>query len=90
MVQSLLACVWEGGIGTVFAYGQTGSGKTYIISGIEQFLANSLFETSHEIQRKLHVSIFEIVGNSAFGKILVNISIEVPNGPFQIPKNTEE
>lgn len=68
IVQPLLPWVWKGGIGTLFAYGQTGSGKTYSISGIERLVACTLFDGTLQGQRKLHVSIFELAGNSAFGE----------------------
>ncbi|KAJ5123044.1 hypothetical protein N7448_009141 [Penicillium atrosanguineum] len=66
LVQPLLPWVWEGHIGTLFAYGQTGSGKTYSVNGIERLIAGALFDGTLEGQRRLHVSIFELAGNSAF------------------------
>jgi hypothetical protein len=67
-VQPLLPYVWEGNIGTLFAYGQTGSGKTFTVSGIERLIAKSLFNESLAGERKVHVCIFELAGNSALGK----------------------
>ncbi|KAJ5100653.1 hypothetical protein N7456_006705 [Penicillium angulare] len=64
-VQPLLPYVWEGNIGTLFAYGQTGSGKTFTVSGLERLIAKSLFSESLA-ERKIHVCIFELAGNSAF------------------------
>ncbi|KAJ5632719.1 P-loop containing nucleoside triphosphate hydrolase protein [Penicillium lividum] len=65
-VQRLLPHAWEGNIGTLFAYGQTGSGKTFTVSGLERLIATSLFDGTLAGERKLHVSIFELAGNSAF------------------------
>ena len=67
--QPLLPCAWEGNTGTLFAYGQTGSGKTFTVSGIERLIAKSLFDGTLAGERKIHVSIFELAGNSAFGEI---------------------
>ncbi|KAJ5971515.1 uncharacterized protein N7479_001433 [Penicillium vulpinum] len=66
MLRPLLPFVWEGGIGTLFAFGQTGSGKTYTISEVERLLAETLFDGAWATQRKLHVSMFELAGNSAY------------------------
>jgi Kinesin-like protein len=66
LVQPLLPWIWQGHVGTLFAYGQTGSGKTYSVSGIERLIASALFDGTLEGQRRLHVSIFELAGNSAF------------------------
>ena len=68
LLQPLLPSVWEGGIGTLFAFGQTGSGKTYTISGMERLLADTLFDEAWTTERKLHVSMFELAGNSAYGR----------------------
>ncbi|KAJ5772353.1 hypothetical protein N7520_002882 [Penicillium odoratum] len=65
-VQRLLPHAWEGNIGTLFAYGQTGSGKTFTVSGLERLIARSLFDGTLAGERKVHVSIFELAGNSAF------------------------
>ncbi|KAJ5919194.1 hypothetical protein N7466_010137 [Penicillium verhagenii] len=65
-VQRLLPHAWDGNIGTLFAYGQTGSGKTFTVSGLERLIAKSLFDGKLAGERKIHVSIFEIAGNSAF------------------------
>ncbi|KAJ5729754.1 P-loop containing nucleoside triphosphate hydrolase protein [Penicillium malachiteum] len=62
----LLPYAWQGNIGTLFAYGQTGSGKTYTVSGMERLIAKSLFDGTLAGERKIHVSIFELAGNSAF------------------------
>lgn len=70
--QPLLPHAWKGDIGTLFAYGQTGSGKTFTVSGIERLIAKSLFDGTLAGERKIHVSIFELEGNSAFGEINTN------------------
>jgi kinesin family protein 2/24 len=77
LVKPLLPWVWEGRVGTLFAYGQTGSGKTYSVSGIECLIAGALFDGTLQGRRRLHVSIFELAGNSAFD--LLN-----SRAPFQI------
>ncbi|KAJ6014405.1 P-loop containing nucleoside triphosphate hydrolase protein [Penicillium herquei] len=64
----LLPYAWQGNIGTLFAYGQTGSGKTHTVSGMERLIAKSLFDGTLTGERKIHVSIFELAGNSAFGE----------------------
>lgn len=68
-MQPLLPYAWEGNIGTLFAYGQTGSGKTFTISGMERLIAKSLFNGTLGGERKVHVCIFELAGNSAFGEV---------------------
>ena len=52
----------------MFAFGQTGSGKTFTISQLERLVAKSLFDGTLSGEMKVHVSIFELAGNSAFGK----------------------
>lgn len=69
MVQPLLPWAWDGNVGTLFAYGQTGSGKTFSISRLERLVAKSLFDGSLPGERKIYVSIFELAGGSARGKI---------------------
>lgn len=68
LVQPLLPWVWEGNVGTLFAYGQTGSGKTYSVTGLERLIAGSMFDGTLTGDRRLHVSIVELAGNSAYGK----------------------
>lgn len=68
MVQPLLPWAWDGNVGTLFAYGQTGSGKTFSISRMQRLAARALFDGSLPGERKVHVSIFELAGNSARGK----------------------
>ncbi|KAJ5166225.1 uncharacterized protein N7482_005006 [Penicillium canariense] len=66
LVQPLLPLVWAGGVGTLFAYGQTGSGKTYTVSGLERRIAETLGDGTLEGPQRLHVTIFELAGNSAY------------------------
>ncbi|KAJ5180100.1 hypothetical protein N7492_003310 [Penicillium capsulatum] len=65
LVQPLLPWVWEGNVGTLFAYGQTGSGKTYSVTGLERLIAGSMLDGTLPGERRLHVSIIELAGNSA-------------------------
>jgi kinesin family protein 2/24 len=67
MVRPLIPCAWDGNVGTLFAYGQTGSGKTFTISGLEQLVAQTLFGGSLPGGKTIHMAIFELAGNSAFG-----------------------
>lgn len=57
----------------MFAFGQTGSGKTFTISQLERLVAKSLFDGTLSGERNLHVSIFELAGNSAFGKSYIAV-----------------
>ncbi|KAJ5698997.1 hypothetical protein N7462_001002 [Penicillium macrosclerotiorum] len=66
LVHPLLPWVWNGGVGTLFAYGQTGSGKTFTVTGLERLIASSFFDGALGGERKLHISIFELAGNSAY------------------------
>lgn len=68
LVRPLLPWVWEGNVGTLFAYGQTGSGKTYSVTGLERLIAETMFDGALAGDRRLHVSIVELAGNSAYGK----------------------
>ena len=70
IVQPLVPWVLEGNVGTFFAYGQTGSGKTYTVSGLERLIASCLVRGAQEKQQKLHLCVFELAGNSAYGKNL--------------------
>lgn len=66
-MQPLLPWAWDGRVGTLFAYGQTGSGKTFTVSALERLVAGYLFDGTVRGDRKLHISIFELAGNSAYG-----------------------
>ncbi|PNY25001.1 Kinesin-like protein [Tolypocladium capitatum] len=65
--QHLVPWAWGGGISTLFAYGQTGSGKTFTVSGLEKLVAQSLMDGSLEGERRIYITIIELVGNSSFG-----------------------
>lgn len=74
----LLPWVWDGNVGTFFAYGQTGSGKTFSVSRVERSVAGSLFDGSLPGKRKVFVSIFELAGASARGKISWEEAVPLP------------
>ncbi|KAF3386897.1 Diatom spindle kinesin-1 [Penicillium rolfsii] len=66
VVHSLIPWAWDGNVGTLFAYGQTGSGKTFTVRGLEQLVAQSLFDGSLEGEWNIYLAVFELAGNSAF------------------------
>lgn len=68
IVKPLLPWVLQGRVSTLFAYGQTGSGKTFTVSGLEQLIATSLFDSAKEGQKKIQICIVELAGNSAYGE----------------------
>jgi kinesin family protein 2/24 len=68
LVKPLVPWAWGGGIGTMFAYGQTGSGKTFTVSGLEQLVAETLMDGSLDGERKIHICIIELAGQTAYGK----------------------
>lgn len=72
-MQPLVPWAWGGGIGTLFAYGQTGSGKTYTISHLEKLVIQSLMDGKLEGARNIYITIFELAGNTAHGKLAAQI-----------------
>ncbi|CAI4216059.1 unnamed protein product [Parascedosporium putredinis] len=66
LVTDLIPLAWDGGIGTLFAYGQTGSGKTFTVSRLEELVADALVSGHQNGERRLHITIIELAGNSAF------------------------
>ena len=58
---------WGGGVSTLFAYGQTGSGKTYTVNELERLAAAQLMNGTLEGNRDIHMCMFELAGNAAFG-----------------------
>ncbi|AEO68342.1 uncharacterized protein THITE_2049700 [Thermothielavioides terrestris NRRL 8126] len=66
VVKPLVPWAWGGGVGTMFAYGQTGSGKTYTVSGLERHVAETLMDGSLDGERKIHISVIELAGQTAF------------------------
>ncbi|KAK3317300.1 P-loop containing nucleoside triphosphate hydrolase protein [Cercophora scortea] len=66
VVQPLVPWAWAGGVATSFAYGQTGSGKTFTVSGLERHVAETLMDGSLEGERKVHLCIIELAGQTAF------------------------
>ncbi|PCG92398.1 Hypothetical protein PENO1_088930 [Penicillium occitanis (nom. inval.)] len=68
IIQPLLPYAGEGNVGTLFAFGQTGSGKTFAISQLERLVAKALFGGTLQGEKRVHVSVFELAGNSAFGE----------------------
>ena len=74
----------------MFAYGQTGSGKTFTIQGIQQRLANDLFErqTGHLLdeQGKSRLQIFasfiQLIGNEASDLLNDNQTVMVGENKF--------
>ena len=50
----------------MLAYGQTGSGKTFTISGILDRIAFDLFKQRDPDAIRIHVSMFEMLGNQVF------------------------
>jgi kinesin family protein 2/24 len=70
VVKPLVPWAWGGGVGTMFAYGQTGSGKTYTVSGLERHVAETLMDGSLDGERKIHISVIELAGQTAFGRIV--------------------
>lgn len=73
VVHSLIPWAWDGNVGTLFAYGQTGSGKTFTIRGLEHLVARTLFDGTLEGERNIHLAMFELAGNSAYGNSTVEI-----------------
>lgn len=69
VVQPLVPWACAGGVGTLFAYGQTGSGKTYTVSGLEKHVAEALMGGSYDGERKMYISIVELTGKTACGKL---------------------
>lgn len=67
-VHPLIPWVLDGNVGTVFAYGQTGSGKTFTIAGLEKLIAHTLFDATAPGELDMHVAMFELAGNTAFGR----------------------
>lgn len=59
---------WGGGIGTLFAYGQTGSGKTFTVTQLQRFVARALLGDQQQDERQIHLAVFELAGNSSYGK----------------------
>ncbi|KAK0710420.1 P-loop containing nucleoside triphosphate hydrolase protein [Apiosordaria backusii] len=66
IIQPLIPWAWGGGVSTMFAYGQTGSGKTFTVSGLEEYMAETLMGGGLDGERKLYMTIIELAGQSAF------------------------
>ncbi|KAK0654159.1 P-loop containing nucleoside triphosphate hydrolase protein, partial [Cercophora samala] len=66
IIQPLVPWAWGGGVSTMFAYGQTGSGKTFTVSGLEEYVAETLMDGGLEGERKLYMSVIELAGQTAF------------------------
>lgn len=66
LVEPLVPWAWSGGVGTLFAYGQTGSGKTYTVSGLERQVAETLMSGTLDGERKVHICIIELAGQTAY------------------------
>ncbi|KAK4173337.1 P-loop containing nucleoside triphosphate hydrolase protein [Triangularia setosa] len=66
IIRPLVPWAWGGGVSTMFAYGQTGSGKTFTVSGLEEYVAETLMDGGLEGERKLYMSIIELAGQTAF------------------------
>lgn len=81
-VAPLVPFAWNGGISTLFAYGQTGSGKTFTISRLEQLAIRSLLNGSLPGQRKVHITIIELAGNSAFDLLNARKSVSILEDSF--------
>lgn len=58
----------ELGLCSMFAYGQTGSGKTFTVSGLERHVAETLMDGSLEGDRRIHISVIELAGQTAYGQ----------------------
>ncbi|KAK0713351.1 P-loop containing nucleoside triphosphate hydrolase protein [Lasiosphaeria miniovina] len=65
LVKPLVPWAWSGGVSTLFAYGQTGSGKTYTVSGLQRHVAGTLMGGAMEAERKVHICIIELAGQTA-------------------------
>ncbi|KAK3376420.1 P-loop containing nucleoside triphosphate hydrolase protein [Lasiosphaeria ovina] len=66
LVKPLVPWAWSGGVSTLFAYGQTGSGKTYTVSGLQRHVAETLMGGAMEAERKVHICIIELAGQTAY------------------------
>lgn len=68
LVKPLVPWAWTGGVGTLFAYGQTGSGKTFTVTRLQELIAQALLDGEMEGERKVHLAVFELAGNSSYGE----------------------
>jgi kinesin family protein 2/24 len=67
-VQELVEWAWNGGTSIMLAYGQTGSGKTFTVTALERLVVQALLDSRPE-KKEVHMCIFEIFGNVAYGEI---------------------
>ena len=51
----------------LLAYGQTGSGKTFTVTELERQVVERLMDGKLAGRKEIHMCIFEIFGNSAYG-----------------------
>lgn len=66
-VEHLVQWVCRGGTSMLLAYGQTGSGKTFTVSALEKLVVQRLVDEVLPVSREIHMCIFEIFGNNAYG-----------------------
>ncbi|KAK1831159.1 hypothetical protein QBC39DRAFT_382526 [Podospora conica] len=78
LISPLVPWSHSGGVSTLFAYGQTGSGKTHTISGLSRLVAASILRPD----RRVHVTIIELAGQSAFDLLNARKPVSVLEDSF--------